>query len=172
MNHVNGRRDRIKDPSRCTNYPLPIIQDNDNRLHQNLVMMMERRLSNVQLKLRRESESSYNSYDSCTDEVASSTRSTHKSQIASNNNNNNNNNINVSNIVKQQPKSHSINQTNHFKGFNKVNFQGQLPNEYWQQNNIKRCRPTLWETLAGLVCSLGALASRAAKMATRRNETL
>lgn len=30
-------------------------------------------------------------------------------------------------------------------------------------------RTTLWEALTGLVCSLGALATRAAKMATRRS---
>ncbi|KAL6263794.1 hypothetical protein P5V15_003877 [Pogonomyrmex californicus] len=34
----------------------------------------------------------------------------------------------------------------------------------------KRRRTTFWETLTGLVCSLGALASRAAKMAARRSD--
>ena len=36
----------------------------------------------------------------------------------------------------------------------------------------KRRRPSLWETLTGLVCSLGALATRAAKMAARRGDSL
>lgn len=36
----------------------------------------------------------------------------------------------------------------------------------------KRRRTTFWETLTGLVCSLGALATRAAKMAARKAEPL
>ncbi|CAD1468928.1 unnamed protein product [Heterotrigona itama] len=43
---------------------------------------------------------------------------------------------------------------------------------YVGQAAHKTRRTTFWETLTGLVCSLGALASRAAKMATRRGEPL
>ncbi|KAM0726752.1 hypothetical protein ACS0PU_006913 [Formica fusca] len=43
---------------------------------------------------------------------------------------------------------------------------------YVGQAAHKRRRTTFWETLTGLVCSLGALASRAAKMAARRGDPL
>ncbi|KAK2575617.1 hypothetical protein KPH14_011321 [Odynerus spinipes] len=43
---------------------------------------------------------------------------------------------------------------------------------YVGQTTRKRRRATLWETLTGLVCSLGALATRAAKMAARRGDPL
>ncbi|KAL0109772.1 hypothetical protein PUN28_013442 [Cardiocondyla obscurior] len=43
---------------------------------------------------------------------------------------------------------------------------------YVGQTAHKRRRTTFWETLTGLVCSLGALASRAAKMAARRGDPL
>ncbi|KAH0568413.1 hypothetical protein KQX54_020787 [Cotesia glomerata] len=64
-------------------------------------------------------------------------------------------------VVKQQPRGYSRN----FPGFTDSYWRGQAANQ-------KRRRPTLWETLAGLVCSLGALASRAAKMAARRSDML
>lgn len=42
----------------------------------------------------------------------------------------------------------------------------------WSQPHQKRRRSTLWETITGLVCSLGALATRAAKMTARRTDSL
>uniref|UniRef100_A0A6V7HNK6 Uncharacterized protein n=1 Tax=Bracon brevicornis TaxID=1563983 RepID=A0A6V7HNK6_9HYME len=109
---------------------------------------MDRRLSNVQ-QLRRESATSRGSrasYDSGYSRVTSDGRQ--------------------SKIVKHQPRSRSSadeSQRDSIKTRSRTH--SAYSDNQWQE---KRRRPTFWETVAGLVCSLGALASRAAKVATRR----
>lgn len=107
---------------------------------------IDRRLSNVQLQLRRESDNasrksleSRNSYS----ETASQRQS----------------------IVHQPKSGSSVEYTTGERVFGYAIYPPGLAQQ-------KRRRTSLWEALTGLVCSLGALASRAAKMAARRSEPL
>ncbi|KAF7397331.1 hypothetical protein HZH68_008553 [Vespula germanica] len=117
--------------------------------------MMDRRLSNVQLQqhlyevehqsqLRNNSESPRQSVDR-TDE--------HRRSIL------------------QQPKRSSIGRSDSTSDRGTDLYQAYYLG-YIGQTAHKRRRTTLWETLTGLVCSLGALATRAAKMAARRGDPL
>ncbi|KOC64781.1 hypothetical protein WH47_00284 [Habropoda laboriosa] len=165
---------------------LPIVHVDDHRVHQNLVRMMDRRLSNVQLQQHLyDAETTYHQQQqqqqqrygdgsprqsvdrsSSTDTAtAVTTTTTHRLSIV------------------QQLKSSARSSigrsdsggggggggvgtdrgTDRYTGYY-LGYVGQAAH--------KRRRTTFWETLTGLVCSLGALASRAAKMATRRGEPL
>lgn len=145
---------------------------------------MDRRLSNVQIQqqMRRDSDSR----SRCRDNGYSPSRlqrdprqgrgvvkqqprsrSSYAEPVDNINNScSNNNNHNINN------NSNNNNNSYNCRGYSR-NFPG-FTDSYWrgQAANQKRRRPTLWETLAGLVCSLGALASRAAKMAARRSDML
>ncbi|KAK0087546.1 hypothetical protein PV325_000796 [Microctonus aethiopoides] len=119
-------------------------------------MIMDRRLSNVQQAQMRFDTEARRSQDSGTMRI----------QLEDKNNRG---------VVKHQPKSRSSadgSADNSSRGFPR-SFSGYPTDSHWyDQSNEKRRRATLWEALAGLVCSLGALASRAAKMAARRNDIL
>ena len=119
------------------------MPETDRRVHENLNRIMDRRLSNVQQQLRRESDAqSRKSQESrgsyCDDQPRRS--------------------------IVQQPKFRN----------SVENGTGERGNGYavYPPGQQKRRRTSLWETLTGLVCSLGALATRAAKMAARRGEPL
>lgn len=141
---------------------LPIVHEDDRRVHQNLVRMMDRRLSNVQLQQRLyESESGYQqrygdgSPCHSIDQTADHQQQQQRPSIV------------------QQPKSARSSVGRSDSGSDRGNdrYTGYYLG-YVGQAVHKRRRTTFWETLTGLVCSLGALASRAAKMATRRGEPL
>ena len=126
---------------------MPSLEEIDRNVHENLNKIMDRRLSNVQLQLRRESDAlsrksleSRGSYYEATEARRS---------------------------IVHQPKFRSSleNGGTGERGYGYAVYPPGLAQQ-------KRRRMSLWETLTGLVCSLGALASRAAKMAARRGEPL
>lgn len=106
---------------------------------------MDRRLSNVQLQLRRESDmSSISSWDSGrSSSIAPSTAPP---------------------FGRDDDDAGDDGAPKHPSAIYRSEQQHQQPN--------KRRRATLWETLADWVCSLGALATRAAKMAAKKNEAM
>lgn len=116
---------------------------------------MDRRLSNVQQHMRSESETR-RSQDS-----GQSVKFVIDHQVGNG-------------VVWQQPRSKSNGDTtdNNDRRFSSRTITGFSNDYYLGQNEQKRRRPSLWEALAGLVCSLGAWASRAAKMAARRGDML
>lgn len=156
-------------PAASCRRQLPIVHEDDRRVHQNLVRIMDRRLSNVQLQQRLyESETVYQQRygdgsprQSIVDQSSESPphpphhRHHHRQSIV------------------QQPKSARSSVGRSDSGSDRGNdrYSGYYLG-YVGQAAHKRRRTTFWETLTGLVCSLGALASRAAKMATRRGEPL
>lgn len=157
---------------------LLIIEENDRRLHQNLVMLMDRRLSNVHQQQYRYELESRGSLDG----TSSSVHSALLGSIGSNNNRQTigSNGARLSNgsIVKQPKSSRcgndALDNSRNNRGSNGCPkyFAGFTESYVPVPNGEKRRRPSLWETLTGLVCSLGALATRAAKMAARRGDSL
>ncbi|XP_043273085.1 uncharacterized protein [Venturia canescens] len=159
------------------------LQENDRRLHQNLVMIMDRRLSNVQqAQFRYDTESHRGSQDATSlhSTLVGSNASTKSFNNRSNRENVNNGSHRSSHgsIVKQ-PRSSKHNNEQFIETNKHANKRGSyqryfagFTETYATINGEKRRRPTLWETLTGLVCSLGALATRAAKMAARRGDSI
>lgn len=122
-----------------------IVPETDRRVHENLNRLMDRRLSNVQQQLRRESDAvSRKSQESRNSYSEMSQRHS---------------------IVHQPKIGSSVENGTGERGFGYAVYPPGLAQQ-------KRRRTSLWEALTGLVCSLGALASRAAKMAARRSEPL
>lgn len=138
---------------------LPILQEDDRRVHQNLVRMMDRRLSNVQLQQHLYETAGAQCPDKYGD--YSPRHSLDQSQQ------------DPRRSIVQQPKSarSSVGRSDSASERGNERYAGYYLG-YVGQAARKRRRTTFWETLTGLVCSLGALASRAAKMATRRGEPL
>lgn len=137
---------------------LPIVQENDRRVHQNLVRMMDRRLSNVQLQQHLYEADDNQYYQQRYGDGSPRQSVDHQEQRRS---------------IVQQPKSarSSVGRSDSASDRGTDRYAGYYLG-YVGQAAHKRRRTTFWETLTGLVCSLGALASRAAKMATRRGEPL
>lgn len=149
------------------------MSDDDQRVHQNLVKMMDRRLSNVQLQQHLYEEQRYHRHSNASyGSVASSRRSIDR------------NGQEHRRSILQQPRSsvaaRSSNSGSSGNGGGAYENRANNNNDrhagyylgYVGQAAHKRRRTTFWETLTGLVCSLGALASRAAKMAARRGDPL
>ncbi|KAG7203210.1 hypothetical protein KM043_010316 [Ampulex compressa] len=147
------RENELK-PGSCRRQ-LPPVQENDRRVHQNLVRMMDRRLSNVQLQ-QHLYEADSQSQERCNGgSPRNSLDQEHRRSVV------------------QQPKSarSSVGRSDSASDRGNDRYAGYYLG-YVGQAAHKRRRTTFWETLTGLVCSLGALASRAAKMATRRGDPL
>lgn len=137
------------------------MRENDQSVHHNLVMLMDRRLSNVRQQLRYESETiGYSPYGSRAWSGQSETESFFHDSVP----------VSSMSIV-HQPKASLTNEggsqdhtyvksTDYYK-----TYQQHLSSQ-------KRRKTTIWEALTGLVCSLGALATRTAKMAARKSESL
>lgn len=148
-------------PAASCRRQLPIVHEDDRRVHQNLVRMMDRRLSNVQLQQRLyEADAVYQQEygdGSPGQNIIDQTGEHHRHRLS----------------IVQQPKSARSSVGRSDSGSDRGNdrYTGYYLG-YVGQAAHKRRRTTFWETLTGLVCSLGALASRAAKMATRRGEPL
>lgn len=124
-------------------------QDFDPLVHENLVKIMDRRLSNVQLQARMI-------------EARLSLESNGQSSMSEQRLFMMNNNF----IYRQ---SDGTTRTTRRED----SYSSQGPTRHYHQLPQKRRRSTLWETITGLVCSLGALATRAAKMtAARRTDSL
>lgn len=148
------------------------MPEEDQRVHQNLVRLMDRRLSNVQLQqqlFEDQRQRHRHSNGSGGSGVSSPRRSIDR------------NGQEHRRSILQQPRSSVGARSNNGGGGggtyenraagNNDRYSGYYLG-YVGQAAHKRRRTTFWETLTGLVCSLGALASRAAKMAARRGDPL
>lgn len=152
------------------------MPEEDQRVHQNLVRLMDRRLSNVQLQQQLYEEqrqhhrhSNGGSGGSGGSGVSSPRRSIDRSGQEHRRS------------ILQQPRS-SVGARSNNGGSGGGTYENRASGNndryagyylgYVGQAAYKRRRTTFWETLTGLVCSLGALASRAAKMAARRGDPL
>lgn len=150
------------------------MPEEDQRVHQNLVRMMDRRLSNVQLQQQfYEEQRQHHRYSNGSggSGVSSPRRSIDRSGQEHRRS------------ILQQPRSSVGARSSNGGGGgvgaayetraagNNDRYAGYYLG-YVGQAAHKRRRTTFWETLTGLVCSLGALASRAAKMAARRGDPL
>lgn len=139
-----------------------LLPQNDPRVHENLVNIMDRRLSNVQLMRSSRSNSAHSQVSFSVPSLADNT-SRQSSWTAQS--------INVNPpFFYNQPSNVNSDSVNNNNATNNMN-----SSYYYYQSQAgfnKRRRTTLWETITGLVCSLGALATRAAKMAARRAEPL
>jgi len=147
-----------------------MMQEDDQQVHQNLVRLMDRRLSNVQLQQHLYEEQhrfrQQHRHSNASSGVSSPRRSIDR------------NGQEHRRSILQQPKS-SVSAKSSNGGGNHENRTANNNDQYANyylgyvgQAAHKRRRTTFWETLTGLVCSLGALASRAAKMAARRGDPL
>lgn len=131
---------------------------------------MERRLSNVQLQQRIDSasiRSSRGSQDSGYQQARLSIDSSRQGKLGINCNINNK--TEKKKIYNHHDEENDNNYSRNTKSFTQFS-DGFTYNNYYNNFNEKRSRVSFWETIAGLVCSLGALATRAAKMATRRSD--
>ncbi|EFN64471.1 hypothetical protein EAG_03561 [Camponotus floridanus] len=146
------------------------VPEDDQRVHQNLVRMMDRRLSNVQLQQHFYEEQRHrHRHSNGSSGVSSPRRSIDRSGQEQRRS------------ILQQPRSSVGAKSSNggsvggayenLNGGNNDRYAGYYLG-YVGQAAHKRRRTTFWETLTGLVCSLGALASRAAKMAARRGDPL
>lgn len=145
------------------------VPEDDQRVHQNLVRMMDRRLSNVQLQQHfyEEQRHRHRHNSNGSSGVSSPRRSIDRQEQRRS--------------ILQQPRSSLGAKSSNGgslggayesrNGANNDRYAGYYLG-YVGQAAHKRRRTTFWETLTGLVCSLGALASRAAKMAARRGDPL
>lgn len=144
-------------------------------MHQNLVRMMDRRLSNVQLQQQLYEEQRQHHRHSNSGSGGSGVSSPRRSIDR--------NGQEYRRSILQQPRSSVGARSNSGSAGpgggtyetratgNNDRYAGYYLG-YVGQAAHKRRRTTFWETLTGLVCSLGALASRAAKMAARRGDPL
>lgn len=143
------------------------VPDDDQRVHQNLVRMMDRRLSNVQLQQHIYEEQRHrHRHSNGSSGVSSPRRSIDR------------NGQEHRRSIMQQPRSSVGARSSNggggigaYENRNNDRYAGYYLG-YVGEAAHKRRRTTFWETLTGLVCSLGALASRAAKMAARRGDPL
>jgi cation transport ATPase len=158
-----------------------LVTQNDPLVHEHLVSMMDRRLSNVQQHLMRStrSTSSHGHADlllGLAEEIGDPAGILRQPQSQRH--------------YDQQEQQHQQYQQNHRQQQHhqqqlqqlqqlqqyqqhQQQQQQQQQQQYQQQQyraSYKRRRATFWEALTGLVCSLGALATRAAKMAAGRSE--
>lgn len=155
------------------------MQEDDQQVHQNLVRMMDRRLSNVQLQQHLYEEQQYRLQrqqyrHSNASSVSSGVMSTGSPRRSVVDRNGQQQQQQHRRSILQQPRSSSVQQggTHENRAAGNNDRYASYYLGYVGQAAHKRRRTTFWETLTGLVCSLGALASRAAKMAARRGDPL
>lgn len=146
------------------------MPEDDQQVHQNLVRIMDRRLSNVQLQ-----QHLYEEQHRFRQQHRHSNASSGGNSISSPRRSIDRNGQEHRRSILQQPRS-SVGARSSNGSSNHENRTGSNADRHYLgyvgQAAHKRRRTTFWETLTGLVCSLGALASRAAKMAARRGDPL
>lgn len=152
----------------CRRQLSPTLHEEDERVHQSLVRMMERRLSNVQLQQHLHEERHHCQQQQHRHSNSSGGTSSPRQSVDRNDQEHRRS-------ILQQPRSSANARPNNATYENHAADNDRYAGYYLGyvgQAAHKRRRTTFWETLTGLVCSLGALASRAAKMAARRSDPL